>query len=267
MLPCPFTALGHRWPAAVSQHVGAVLPRSQCHSVSIPQSPVTHVPMLSPASGWGHGPIAPTWALGRAEPGELRCLHCQSRTPVLGVEAFSPGTGAPTGFGTGHQVPTAVADPSLPASLSLALFLQSFPPLPLCFPCAACSSQGLSKGHRCGSALSKRLVLWAAASSVFPGRGVYVLLDASCAEQRSLPAMPAADSQQVSECPCMSPACKHCSKCGPRESRLGMTLARCCWEAGCLLLKAGIHPRRPHQCCLNSVRKSDVCVLHQLTAP
>ena len=177
-----------------------------------------------------------------------------------------PGTGAPTGFEhRAAKSSPAMADPSLPASLGLALFLGSCPSWLPCFPCAACSSQGLSKGHRCGSALSKRLVLRVAASSMFPGRRVYVLPDESCAERRSLRATPAADCQQVSECPHMSPACKHCSKRSPREFRLGMSLARCSWEAGSLLLRTDIYPGRPHRGYLNPIRKSDLCDLHQVT--
>lgn len=198
--------------------------------------------------------------LGRAEPGELQCLHCQSQTPVSGLEMLPPGTGAPTGFKhRAAKSPPAVADPSLPASLGLALFLGSCPSWFPCFPCTACSLQGLSKGHRCGSALSKRMVLRVATSSMFPGHGVYVLLDESCTERKSLCAIPAAES------PCMSPACKCCSKCSPREFRLGLSLARCSWEAGSLLLRTNIYPRRPHQGYLNPVRKSDLCDLHQLT--
>lgn len=84
-----------------------------------------------------------------------------------------PGTGAPTGFKhRAAKSPPAVADPSLPASLGLALFLGSCPSWLPCFPCTACSLQGLSKGHQCGSALSKRLVLRVATSSMFPGHGV-----------------------------------------------------------------------------------------------
>lgn len=183
---------------------------------------------------------------------------------MLGVEVLPPGTGAPTGFEPrAARSPPAVADPSLPASLGPALFLGSCPSQLPCFPCAACSLQGLSKGHPCGSALSETLVLRAAASSVFPGHGVHVLPDESCAERRSLPATPAAGCQQ--EYPCTCPACKRCSKHSPTESRLGMSLARCSWEAGCLLLRTRIHPRRPHRCCLNPIRKSDLCDLHQLT--
>lgn len=33
----PVTALGHWWPATLSQHVGTVLPWSECHCVSIHQ--------------------------------------------------------------------------------------------------------------------------------------------------------------------------------------------------------------------------------------
>ncbi|XP_035745627.1 ADP-ribosylation factor-like protein 8A [Egretta garzetta] len=130
------------------------------------------------ASGWGHGPITPPKG---AEPRELRCLCCQSWTPVLGTEMLPPGTGVPVGCEhRAARSPPSLADPSLPASLGPALFLR---PCLSCIPCAACSSQGLSEGHRWGSALAKRLLWRVAASSVFPGHSVYVLPDESCAER------------------------------------------------------------------------------------
>lgn len=182
---------------------------------------------------------------------------------MLGVEVLPPGTGAPTGFEPrAARSPPAVADPSLPASLSPALFLRSCPPWLPCFPCAACSLQGLSKGHLCGSALSETLVLRRPPAACFQ-----VMVFMCCRMNLVLRGVslqrPLAGCQQ--EYPCTSPACKRCSKHSPRESRLGMSLARCSWEAGCLLLRTRIYPRRPHRCCLNPIRKSDLCDLHQLT--
>lgn len=160
------------------------------------------------AAGGGMVPSLNPRVLGRVELGELWCLRCQSWTPVSRVGVRPPGTGVSTGFKhrAAKSVP-AVADPSLPALLGLAALPRSSPSGLLSFPCADRLLHGLSKGHRCSSALPKGLVFGAAASSRFPGRGVYMLPDKSCAE-RSLLATPAGDCQQFSACPRMSPACK-----------------------------------------------------------
>lgn len=152
-----------------------------------------------------HHPTKGCWA------GKLRCFRFQSWALVLGVEMLPLGNGSSLSFE--HR-----GARSLPASLIPVLFLGSCPSWVLGLPWAACSSQGLSKGHCCGSALSKRLLLRAAARSKFPGHADYVLLDESCAE-RSIRAMPATDCQQSSVLPHLP-----CSKRSPRESRLGIIL-------------------------------------------
>lgn len=142
----------------------------------------------------------------------------------------------------GQPGPSSCAKPfsSLPASLSPALFLRSYPSRLLCIPCAGCSLQGLCKPRV--AALPRG---W------FPGQDVCVLPDKSCAESRSLTHCWVSKS----ECPWVSPACKQCRNSNPRESRLGVSMARHSWEAGCLFQRTSTDPGTPYWGYLSPVRK------------